>query len=66
MRLVFLGDQGIDFIPMVEIVAQCVNDLCFGQPESGGNLGRVFELLMERRNVADADAQAVDDRLAAA
>src|SRR5436305_14183105 len=66
MGLLFLGDQREDFVAVVEEVAQRVEDLGLGDAQRLGDLhGRLAEPV-QRDDMANRHAQAVDDGFAAA
>src|SRR4029079_12680884 len=51
MGLLFLPDQGVDFIPMVRVIAQRVKHLPLGQAQCFSNAKQTLALLMKRYNV---------------
>jgi hypothetical protein len=66
MGLLFLGDQGQDFVAMVEEIAQRVEHLRLGYVQGLGDFDNRFPALMQCHNVADGHPQSVDHRLSAA
>jgi hypothetical protein len=66
MGLLFLSDEGQDFVAVVEEVTQRVEDLGLRDAEGFGDFENSFAPLVQRNHVADGHAQAVDQWLAAA
>jgi hypothetical protein len=66
MGLLFLGDQREDFLPMIEEVAERVEDLGLGDAQRFGNFHNRFAVPMQRNDVADSHAQSIYQRLTAA
>src|ERR1019366_2848186 len=66
MGLLFLSDEGGNLAAMVEEITQAVENLGLGEVQSIRNFENGFALKIKRRHMANRDAQAVDDRLAAA
>ena len=65
MGLLFLSDERLNFLAVVEVVAQRVEHLGFGQVQGLGNVRDRFAALVQRGHVANRDAQAVNHRLTA-
>jgi hypothetical protein len=66
MGLLFLGDERPDLVPMVEKVAQRVENLGLADAQRLGDLQDRFAAPVQGSDVADGHAQAVDQGLAAA
>src|SRR5437867_4448020 len=66
MGVLFQRNERHDFVPMIEEIAQGVEDLGFAQTQCQGDLLNCFPALVKRSDVPDGDAQAVDDRFAPA
>src|SRR6266536_1405187 len=64
--LPFLSDQREDFVPVVEEIAEGVEDLSLGDPQRLGDLQDRFAAAVQGGDVADGHAQPVDHGLAAA
>jgi hypothetical protein len=66
MGLLFLGNEGENFVAMVEEVAERVENLGLGEAQSLRDVGNGLPTLMEGGDMTNCHAQAVNDRLAAA
>lgn len=65
MGLLSLSDECGNLVTVIEEVTQAMKDLGFGEIQSVRDFEDGFALKIQRRDMPNRDAQAVDDRLAA-
>jgi hypothetical protein len=66
MRVLFEGDQAVDLIPVVEVIAQGMKDLRLGQVQAVRHFLDVFAPEVKRGYMPNGYTQAIDDWFAPA